>query len=145
MLDVNYVNMRCMCVCVNPIFKYLWYHSKSSKGEFANIFIGQCNAPKYDIIWSENSDVIDRNLPEILMFKECSKRVWQVSDCWGNNYLSIYFSINISMILTWHHSKDSWGTEQPTDRKAAGEQQRQLRPRTGQSGRSSKQDKVIVR
>ena len=43
-------------------------------GEFTNsIFIGQSDAPKYDIIWSKNGDVIDRFIPNILTFKELEK------------------------------------------------------------------------
>ena len=34
------------------------------------IFIGQCDALKYDIIWSENGNVIDHFIPEILTLKE---------------------------------------------------------------------------
>ena len=41
----------------------------SLKGEFAIVFIGQSDASKYDDIWSENGDVIDRFIHEILMFK----------------------------------------------------------------------------
>ena len=50
------------------------------KGEFANFFIGCSDASKYDIIWTEDGDVIDRFLPEILSFKECWKRVQHVFD-----------------------------------------------------------------
>ena len=32
------------------------------------------DTPKYDIIWTDNSDVIDGFIPEIWTFKECSKR-----------------------------------------------------------------------
>ena len=39
------------------------------KGRFAYFFIGQSDAIQYDIIWSENGDVIDRFIPEILTFK----------------------------------------------------------------------------
>ena len=38
-------------------------------------FIGLTDAPKYDIIWTENENLIDRFFPEILMFNECLKRV----------------------------------------------------------------------
>ena len=41
----------------------------SLKGEFAIFFIGQSDVSKYDDIWSENGDVIDRFIHEILMFK----------------------------------------------------------------------------
>ena len=44
------------------------------KGEFDNFINDLSDAPKYDIIWTENRDVIDSFIPEILMFKECSKR-----------------------------------------------------------------------
>ena len=36
-----------------------WKYKKSNqtiKGEFTNFFIGQSDAPKYNIIWSENGD-----------------------------------------------------------------------------------------
>ena len=29
------------------------------KGEFANFFIGLSDAPKYDIIWTENENLIE--------------------------------------------------------------------------------------
>ena len=49
------------------------------KGDFANCFIGLlAAAPKYDIIWTENENLIDRFLPEILTLKECSKCVQDV-------------------------------------------------------------------
>ena len=32
-------------------------------------FIGRSDAPEYDIIWSENENLIDRFIPEILMLK----------------------------------------------------------------------------
>ena len=38
------------------------------------LFIGQSDAPKYDTIWSENGDMIDRFIPEILTFKVCPTR-----------------------------------------------------------------------
>ena len=41
------------------------YRNVSLKEEFANFFIGLSDAHKYDIIRTENGDVIDRFLPEI--------------------------------------------------------------------------------
>merc|ERR1712042_354778 len=38
-------------------------------------FIGRSDAPKFDIIWSENENLIDRFIPEILMLKVRSKWV----------------------------------------------------------------------
>ena len=49
-----------------------------SEVEFANFFIGPSDAPKHDILWTENGDVIDRFPPEILTLKK--KRVNRVSD-----------------------------------------------------------------
>ena len=44
-------------------------------------FIGLSDAPKYDIIRTENGEVIDSFIPpEILKFKEGSKRVQHVFD-----------------------------------------------------------------
>ena len=34
-------------------------------------FIDRSDAPKYDIIWSENENLIDQFIPEILMLKVC--------------------------------------------------------------------------
>ena len=48
---------------------------KSLKGEFVNFFFGRSDAPKYDIIWSENESLIDRFIPEILMLKVRLKSV----------------------------------------------------------------------
>ena len=48
------------------------------KGEFANFFIGLSDASKYDIVWTENENLINRFLPEILTPKEFSKRVKHV-------------------------------------------------------------------
>ena len=39
------------------------------KGEFANFLYGRSDSLKYDIIWSENENLIDRFIPEILMLK----------------------------------------------------------------------------
>ena len=38
------------------------------------------DAPKYDIIWTENGDVIDSFISKILTCKERSKRVQHVSN-----------------------------------------------------------------
>ena len=38
--------------------------------ELANFFTGLLDAPMYDIIWTENGDLIDSFIPEILKFKE---------------------------------------------------------------------------
>ena len=49
----------------------------------------------YDIIWTENGDVIDSLIPEIMTFKECSKRVQHVFDtCWTSFEHSL--NVNIS-------------------------------------------------
>ena len=45
-------------------------------GEFDSL----SDAPKYDIIWTEKENLIERFLPEILTFKECSKRVQHMSN-----------------------------------------------------------------
>ena len=52
--------------------------------ESSSIFlIGPFDASKYDIIWTENKNLTDRLLPQILTFKECSKHVHHVFDkCW---------------------------------------------------------------
>jgi len=39
------------------------------KRELANFVIGVSDVPKYDIIWTENGDVTDSFIPEILTFK----------------------------------------------------------------------------
>ena len=52
------------------------------KGEFAKFLIGSSDAPKYDITWTENENLIDRFPPEILTFKKCSKRVQHVNKNW---------------------------------------------------------------
>ena len=38
------------------------------KGEVANQFVGLSDAPKFDIIRTENGDVIYRFIPEIMTF-----------------------------------------------------------------------------
>ena len=50
------------------------------KEEFANSLIDIFEVYKYDIIWTENGDVIDIFIPEIITFEECSKRVQHVLD-----------------------------------------------------------------
>jgi len=50
-----------------------WIENFYLKGELTNFFICSSDAPKYDIIWTENEFSIDRFLPEIFTFKECSK------------------------------------------------------------------------
>ena len=51
-------------------------------GVFAN-FIGLSDAQRYDAIWTENGDMIDSFIPDILTLKECSKRIQHVSEtCW---------------------------------------------------------------
>ena len=62
---------------------------KDLDGEFANFSIGLYDTLKYDITWTENKKLIDRFLPEILTFKECSKRVQHVFDtCWVGHALN---------------------------------------------------------
>ena len=39
------------------------------RGEFAIFFICSSDAPKYDIIWTENGDVMDSFISEILKYK----------------------------------------------------------------------------
>ena len=59
----------------------IYFHESSQiKRSVRQFFIGLSDAPKYDIICSETENLIDRFLPEILMFKECSKRVQHVSN-----------------------------------------------------------------
>jgi len=53
-------------------------------------FIDLSDAPKYGIICTENRDVLDSFIPEILTFKECSKRVHYVLDT-----LWIFFECHI--------------------------------------------------
>ena len=50
------------------------------KGEYVNFFIGLFDVPKYYKIWTKNGDVVDSYILEMLMFKECSKRVQHVLD-----------------------------------------------------------------
>ena len=58
-------------------------------------FISLPDAPKYDIIRTENENLIDRFLPEILTIKEYSTRVQYVFDmCWIHFEYS--FNVNIS-------------------------------------------------
>ena len=44
------------------------------------LFIGLSDAPKYDVVWTENEKLIGGFLTEILTFKKCSKRVQHVFD-----------------------------------------------------------------
>ena len=45
------------------------------------VFIGLFGAPKYDIIWTENKNLIDRFLPGILtVFEVFPTRAWYVLD-----------------------------------------------------------------
>ena len=45
------------------------------KREFASFFIAVSDAPKDDIIWTENGSMIDRFIPKIVTFKELGDRV----------------------------------------------------------------------
>ena len=38
-------------------------------------FIGLSDAPNYDIIWTENENLIEHCIPEILAFKTCPTHV----------------------------------------------------------------------
>ena len=50
------------------------------KGRIRQSFIGLSDAPKYEINWTENDDVIGSFIPEILTFKEFSKYAQHVLD-----------------------------------------------------------------
>ena len=52
-------------------------------------------ATKYDIIWTENENLIDRFLPEILTFKKCSKHVQHVFDRFWTRF-EHFLIVNIS-------------------------------------------------
>ena len=52
--------------------------------QLASFFIGVSDTPKYDIILTENGNVIDSFILEIFTFKSCSKRVQLVlNTCWA--------------------------------------------------------------
>jgi len=44
------------------------------EGRVRQFFIGLSDAPKYGIIWTKNENLVDHFIPEILTFKESSKR-----------------------------------------------------------------------
>ena len=57
----------------------LYFNISEMKLSITSLYIIS-DAPKYDIIWTENSDVIDSFNPKILAFKACSKRVQHVTN-----------------------------------------------------------------
>ena len=59
-------------------FIHIYYHI-NFKGEFANFFIGVSDDRNYDIIWTENGDVIDRFILEVFTFKELHQYLWNES------------------------------------------------------------------
>ena len=69
-----------MILVCRYIFQFKFVKCPILKGEFGNILIGPSDAPKFNIIWTDTKNFIDRFLPDILMFKECSKRFQHVFD-----------------------------------------------------------------
>ena len=65
----------------------------------ADFFIGLSDAPKHDITWTENGNVIDRFLPEILTLKECSKRVQHKFGEGSTLLITSLFSVQIMSYL----------------------------------------------
>ena len=65
------------------------------EGEFANFFNDLSDAPNYDIVRTENSDVIGHFLLEILTFRECSTRVQHVSNMYWRHF-EHSLNVNIS-------------------------------------------------
>ena len=66
------------------------------KGECVILFIGDPEASKYDMLWTENGDLIDSFIPEILSFKECSKCVHHVSRKEAIDKIFVFSPINAS-------------------------------------------------
>ena len=83
MLGQNVVVLNsCAAVCMNQYGASQSIHTTDPttlKGELASFFIALFDAPKYDNIWTENENSIYRPPSiEVLMLKECSKRVQYV-------------------------------------------------------------------
>jgi len=60
------------------------------EGELANFFIGLSDTPKYDIIMTENGDVIDGFIAGILTFKACPTRI--------KHKLNVKFSFSVQIM-----------------------------------------------
>ena len=55
-------------------FEYLYIPFPSSalfNRRGRRFFIGLSDAPKYDIIWTQNENLIDSSSPDILTYREC--------------------------------------------------------------------------
>jgi len=68
-----------LCIVIDPsvtFVKFIEHLLKRRVRQF--FFIGPSDAPKYNIIWTKNSNAIDRLISELLTFEECSKRLQHV-------------------------------------------------------------------
>jgi len=75
------------------------------KGEFANFVIGLSGASKYDIIWTENDNVIDNFIPEIMRVQHVLGTLWTLERQNSGRKQSIKFLTSVR-IMTYLGASD---------------------------------------
>ena len=85
-------------------------NSQYLRDSWSTFFTGLSDAPKYDIILAEKSDMIDSFIPVILTFKACPTRIKHVKDTLWTLFERLYlleeavnqiFVFSLNIVILW--------------------------------------------